>query len=229
MATPASGPNIDFTGRRRRRRRRLARTIAIAAVVVVGGGGYYLLSRGGLPSPFSREPERPNFTFQLSTVKGYQLGEGEPSSRATARVARDVRRDLSDFYIDAFLAPSSWTDGVPDDAWRIFAPAARRDARRNAASFSLGRGGRAVRKLTATSSALQIRVLFDSSGRPQAATATAALKADGRTKTGQRFELRNRSAFVLRPVEGRWLIVGYPNVRTELEPVRSRGGSQSPG
>ena len=229
MATRASGPNIDFTGRRRRRRRRLARTVAIATVVVIGGGGYYLVSRGRLPSPFSREPERPTFTFELSSVKSYQLGQEKPSARATERAARQIREDLSDFYIDAFLAPSSWTDGVPEEAWEIFAPAARKHAQRHASSFSLGNDGRSVRTLTATGSALQVRVLFDPSGRPQAATAVAALKADGRTNAGQRFELSNRSGFVLRPVDGRWLIVGYPKVRTSLEPVQTDGGTQSPG
>ncbi len=230
MATRASGPNIDFTGRRRRRRRRLVRTIAIATVVVVGGGGYYLLSRGGgLPSPFSREPERPKFTFELSSVKGYQLGAEKPSARATERVAREIRRDLSEFYIDAFLVSSSWTDGVPKEAWEIFAPAARKQAQRDASSFSLGKNGRSVSALTATGSALQVRVLFDSSGRPEAATAVAALKADGRTKAGQTFELSNRSGFVLRPVDDRWLIVGYPNVQTSLKPTKSDARSQSPG
>ncbi|HEX2267839.1 MAG TPA: hypothetical protein VHI97_06520 [Actinomycetota bacterium] len=230
MAHRASGPNIDFTGRRRRRRRRLTRTVAIATLVVVGGGGYYLLSRsGGLPSPFSREPERPKFTFELSSVKGYQLGADEPSERASERAARQIREDLSEFYIDAFLAPSSWTDGVPEDAWEIFAPPARRQARRDASSFSLGNTGRSVSALRSTGSALQVRVLFDSSGRPQAATAVAALKANGRTKAGQRFELSNRSGFVLRPVDGRWQIVGYPKVRTSLKPVQSGGGAESPG
>ena len=229
MAHRASGPNIDFTGRRRRRRRRLTRTIAIATVVVVGGGGYYLLSReGGLPSPFSREPERPRFNFELSTVKGYQLGQEKPSERATERAARAIRKDLSEFYIDAFLAPSSWTEGVPEEAWEIFAPAARKHAERHASSFSLGNDGRSVSSLKATGSALSVRVLFDSSGRPQAATAVAALKADGRTKRGERFELSNRSGFVLQPFEGRWLIIGYPKVRTALKPVPS-GGSPSPG
>jgi hypothetical protein len=208
----------------------MGRTIAIATIVVVGGGGYYLLSREGrLPSPFSREPERPKFTFELSSVKGYQLGQETPSERASERAARQIRQDLSEFYIDAFLAPSSWTDGVPEEAWEIFAPAARKHAQRHASSFSLGDDGRSVSALTATGSALQVRVLFDSSGRPQAATAVAALKADGRTKGGQRFELSNRSGFVLRPVDGKWLIVGYPKVRTSLKPVQSDGGAQSPG
>jgi hypothetical protein len=229
MATRASGPNIDFTGRRRRRRRRVVRTIAILAVVAVGGGGYYLLSReGGLPAPFSREPERPTFAFDLSSVKGYRLGEEQPSARAARRAARQIRQDLSEFYIDAFLAPSSWIDGVPEDAWEIFAPAARRHAKRHASSFSLGNEGRAVSSLAATGSALSVRVLFDSSGRPHAATAVAVLKADGKTKSGSQFELSNRSGFVLRPFDGRWLIVGYPKVRTALKPVGSSGGSPSP-
>ena len=230
MTTRASGPNIDFGGRLRRRKRRLARTVAIAAVVVVGAGGYYVLSRDGrLPSPFAREPERPKFAFKLSTVKGYALGEDEPSSRQTAREARQIRRTLSEFYIDAFLAPGSWEDGVPEDAWEIFASGARKQARRDASSFTLGNAARSVRSLSPTGSALQVRVLFDSSGRPHAATAVAALRADGTTKRGERFELSNRGGFVLRPVSGRWLIVGYPKVRTSLKPVRSGGRSPSPG
>lgn len=230
MAVRPSRASIDFTGRRRRRRRRLVRTVAIAAVVVVGGGGYYLLAREGrLPSPFSRQPERPKFSFDLASVKGYQLGENESSKRVTERAAREIRKGLSEFYIDAFLAPSSWTDGVPEDAWEIFATAARKQAKRDASSFSLGRAGRSVSALKATRSALSVRVLFDSSGRPHAATAVAALKAAGRTKAGQRFQLSNRSGFVLRPVEGRWVIVGYPKVETALKPLRSGGGSKSPG
>ena len=190
----------------------------------------YLLSRDGrLPLPFSREPERPKFTFQLSSVKGYQFGEEKPSARSTERVAREIRRDLSEFYIDAFLVSSSWTEGVPEEAWEIFAPAARKQAQRDASSFSLGKNGRSVSALTANRSALQVRVLFDSSGRPHAATAVAALKAEGKTKAGQRFELSNRGGFVLRPVDGRWLIVGYPKVETSLKPVKSKGGSKSPG
>ncbi len=230
MATRPSGPNIDFTGRRRRRRRRRAGTIAAVTVLLVGAGGYYLLSsRGELPSPFSREPERPTFGFELSSLKGYRLGEEKASTRATERAARAIRRDLSEFYIDAFLAPSSWSDGVPEEAWEIFAPAARKHAQRNASSFSLGDTGRSVSALTPAGSALSVRVLFDSSGRPHAATAVAALKAEGRTKAGQRFRLTSRSGFVLRPVDGRWLIVGYPKARTSLKPLGPQGASPGRG
>lgn len=229
MAARQTGPNIDFTGRRRRRRRRMVRTVAIATVVVVGAGGYYLLSRGGrLPSPFSREPERPTFTFQLSTVKGYKLADDNPSARATGREARRIQSDLSEFYIDAFLAPGSWDRGVPDDAWKFFDLAARRHAKRNSSSFTVGRIGRSVTSLSPTRSALQIRVLFDSAGRPEAATAVAAFKAEGRTNRGQRFELSNRGGFVLRVVEGDWRIVGYPKVRTAVTPLKSGGGSPAP-
>ncbi len=230
MATRPSGPNIDFRGRRRRRQRRLVRTVAIASVVAIGAGGYYVLSRGGrLPSPFSREPERPNFLFNFSTVKGYQLGPKKPSSRAAERAARDIRRDLSEFYIDAFLAPQSWRDGVPEDAWKIFAPAARKHAQRHSSSFTLGNVGRSVQSLSVTRKVLTVRVLFDSSGRPNAATAVVAFKARGTIRGGRRFELSNRSGLVLRQVSDRWLIVGYPKVETSVEPVTARGGSPSPG
>ena len=229
MATRASGPDIDFTGRRRRRRRRLARTAAISTVVLVGAGGYYLLSRGGgLPSPFSREPERPKFTFQVSTVKGYKLADDNPSAPATQREARRIQRDLSEFYIDAFLAPRSWDEGVPEDAWKVFDLAARRHAKRNSSPFTVGRIGRSVTSLSPTKSALQIRVLFGPTGRPEAATAVAAFKAEGRTNRRQRFELSNRAGFVLRVVEGDWRIVGYPKVRTAVSPLASGGGSPSP-
>lgn len=230
MATRRSGPNIDFTGRRRRRKRRLNRTLAVGAALVVGLGGFYLLSRGGgLPSPFSKKPERPKFEFRLTSVKGYQLGPRKPSKKATERAARDIRHDLSEFYIDAFLAPQTWEEGVPEETWEIFAPAARRQAQRQSSSLTLGRVARSVTALRTTGSTLAVRVLFDSGGRPQAATAVALFKGNGQLRGGRRFGVSNRGGYVLRPGKDGWLIVGYPRVRTAIQPARgSQGGGASP-
>ncbi|HEX8100031.1 MAG TPA: hypothetical protein VF660_07515, partial [Actinomycetota bacterium] len=177
MATRRSGPPIDFTGRRRRRRQRLLRTAGVAIGVVVAAGAVYAVThKGRLPGPFGgKHAERPSFTFRFASVKGYKLGESSPSSGATEKAARDVQHALSEFYIDTFLDPNSWSDGVPEKTWDLFAPSARKQALRHTSSFTLGNVARSLQSLSVSGSTLSVRVLFGPTGKAEAVSAVAAL------------------------------------------------------
>ena len=231
MATRRSGPPIDFTGRRRRRRQRLLRTGGVALGVVVAAGAVYAVThKGSLPGPFGGpgKPERPSFTFRFASVKGYKLGESSPSNGATEKAAKDVQHTLSEFYIDTILDPNSWADGVPKKTWNVFTPAARKEALRHASSFTLGNVARSLKSLSVSGSALSVRVLFGPTGKAAAATAVAALRARGKTTAGQRVEVTNRGGFFLKPSSGKWLIVGFPKVRTSVQSKGQKKQGASP-
>jgi hypothetical protein len=226
MASRASGPPIDFTGRRRRRRRRTFRTVALALVALGAVLAFYLVThKGQLPGPLGSKPARPSFAFRFSSIKGYQLGEHRPSSATTKKAAEAIQDSLSEFYVDAFLDPETWTKGVPSDAWKVFAPAARKQALRHTSTFTLGTVGRSVASLSVTRSSLAVRVLFGPTGRAEAASAVVVFQARGKTKSGQALELRNRGGLVFRPSSGEWVIVGYPKIRTSIESVSGRSSA----
>lgn len=129
------------------------------------------------------------------------------------------------------MEPKTWKQGVPAAAWNTFARPVQGRAKADAASLTLGEAGSSIDRLSLSNASLSVRVLLDPGGRPQAAVATVVFEASGTLTGGQPVLVSNRGSFLLQPAGNRWLVVGYPSVKTEVEtpsPSPSPGISGSP-
>jgi hypothetical protein len=172
------------------------------------------------PAPAPRTP----LSFVLRGARGTGL-EGGPLRGPAAWAAREVGRALSPFFDAAFFDPRWWASGPPADAWAVFAPDARRAARRDG-SFALGGVGTRVASLTPTRAVLRVEVLFDPAHRPLAAIAEFLVRGRGELEDGRPLALASRGTLLLRPSGGRWAVIGFPRVATRLwEPGGTGGGA----
>ncbi|HXF56293.1 MAG TPA: hypothetical protein VNO34_01690 [Actinomycetota bacterium] len=230
-AAPATQPHRP--GRWATVARAGAGAVALAALAVVALG---------LPAPNSRRTPPPNpvatrpapaarallprpalsFTVQQAGVIALEPG-GAPRAR---RAAREIGRVLSGFFDAAFFDPRWWETGPPAQAWAVFAPPARRAARADG-SFGLGELGPLVSALAPTRAALRVELLTGPGGRPLAATADFVLRGRGELASGTPVALESRGVLLLRPVGGRWAVVGFPRVATSLREAPVRPASPS--
>ena len=206
-----------------------------AVVVVAGGVSTGLVLSGGTPQvapgtpsspPASPTPPRASFAFpQVSTIR-LSSGGGASAKKALA-VGQEIGGTLSGFYDTAFADPANWGGPLPSSAWNAFSPSVRDRAEQDVETFSLGASGRALRSLSSTEGTLKVRVLFDPKGNPSTAIAEVSFQAQGELADGQSLEIDNEGSYLLRQVQGTWLIVGYPTVKTTVESVPSPAPSAS--
>ncbi len=133
--------------------------------------------------------------------------------------ATAVGSTLSGLYDLAYANPVAWKRNVPAKVWNAFAPELRGRARNDAATFTLSGLPGTLRDLEVIRSSLAVRVLLGPSGRAEAAFADLTFEAAARLTSGEDLRLSNTADLVLRPVAGRWFIVGYPNARSVLRPI----------
>lgn len=167
--------------------------------------------------------------FPLSKTSAISTGKGNAAAARDA--AAKVQSTLSAFYDAAFMDPKTWKQGLPPAAWNAFADPVQEQAKSDAGSLTLGETGSSIDRLSVTDASLSVRVLLDPRGRPQAAIAIVAFDASGTLSGGEAVLVSSRASFLLRPGGGgRWLVVGYPSAKTEVEtpsPTPSPGASAS--
>jgi hypothetical protein len=168
--------------------------------------------------PKLRGGDRVPFAFQLNQVTALPVRVDEPSGAAT-EAAGLVAETLSDLYDGGFMDPAAWDQSVPDRVWEAFAPDIRARAQRDAASFTLSALPGPLRTVKASTSFLSVRVLVGPEGSAEVAFASVTLEARGQLVSGERLVVTSHATLVLRPVEGRWRIVAYPDTATEIEPL----------
>jgi hypothetical protein len=97
-----------------------------------------------------------------------------------------------------------------------FAPGSRKRAREDLNQLTLGGSARSLISVTPTDARIVVRFLPDRKRRPVAAVADMRFNAIG---SGDGFEvpIRHEGDYLMRRLDGRWLIVGYE--------VRGRVGS----
>jgi hypothetical protein len=172
----------------------------------------------------SPAPPRVPFGFILDEVRA--SATGSKGQRAAGDVAADVQSSLSGFYDRVFLDPLTWTaEGVPPGVWEVFAETLRDRASKDAEALTLGEVAAQVAALEVTRSSLDVRVLLDPRGRPQAAMAEVLFRAAGSITSGEEIKIVNRASFIFRPSPGGWLIVGYPSADTTVRTVTGESGS----
>jgi hypothetical protein len=165
--------------------------------------------------------------FPLSNTPA--VATGKRNAAAARDAATEIQTTLSAFYDAAFMDPRTRKQGLSAGAWNAFAPSIRQRARKDAASLTLGEPGSRVDELSITDASLSVRVLLDPKGSPNAAIATVVFEASGTLIGGEPVQVSNRASFLLQPIDRRWLVVGYPQAKTELEaPSPTPTGSASP-
>jgi hypothetical protein len=168
--------------------------------------------------------------FPLSKFNAVSTGKG--NAIATRNAATRIQTTLSAFYDAAFMDPKARRQGLPAGTWNTFAGAVQGQAKSDAGSLTLGEAGSTIDRLSVTDASLSVRVLLDPGGRPEAAIAVVSFDASGTLTGGEAVLVSNRASFLLRPSQGgRWLVVGYPSAKTEVEspsPTPSPGASVSP-
>lgn len=213
--------------------------ITIVGFVLLGGGGSPVPPRGsGIPGSPSSPPQS---AFVLPVTETSTVALRRRNAEATRQAVTAIQTTLSGFYDAAFMDPQAWREGIPTDAWNAFAAPLQKQAKSDADALTLGESAADMEELSVTNASLSVRLLIDTRGRPVAAFATVVLDATGALAGGQSVLVLNRATFLLRPSEGRWLVMGYPNVATNVEsppspspgatatPTPTASGSPSPG
>jgi hypothetical protein len=140
---------------------------------------------------------------------------GAPNDRAS-RAADLVAGTLSELYDGGFVDPQGWDRSVPDRVWDAFAPAIRSRAREDATSFTVAALPANVRRMHVATSSLTVRVLMGPNGSAEAAVAGLTFEAEGALESGEGVAVSSHATLLLRPIEGRWRIIAYPDTGTRI-------------
>lgn len=201
--------------------------LAVLAVVLVAGGVWVsrAMAPGGILGSGSGDlGER--FSFPPPRVTSSSLSHKRPMQ---LRAAVDgVTMTLSALYDGLFVHPGSWAEEPVPEVWSVFSPAAATRARRDVRSLTFGNVAPTVERVDVKGAKLAVRLLFDANANPVAAVAKVRFDATGLLAEGRRFVLANRASYLLRPVRGQWLIVGYPSARTKVRERAPTPGSSPP-
>jgi hypothetical protein len=189
----------------------------VAGLIIVGALAWFILFReDGLIGP-----DVPEFSFELERVKG-QGPDGAGNAEALRGPAEDLRSTLDAMYVAGFVDPGKWEDGRFPEVLEAFSGSAARQARRDLEDLTLGPTSRRVETVQPKPGRLNISFLLDGT-RPIAAVAFTTFRGVGELTSGGRLDIQHRGEYVMRVVEGSWLIVGY-DVDGSLERTSSGGG-----
>src|SRR5438876_819105 len=213
-------PESGFPAGPRRRRRSGLALVTVLGIAAIGAGAYFFLRSGTTPgSPHrttSTKPPRLAFAFKVGRVRAVNLSR-RSVKRQSAEAADAIAQRLSVFYDRAFADPASWKNGVPVDAWNVFAASVRGRAKHDASSFTPATTGVNLASFEVTKSVLRMRVSFDSSAHPQAAFVNVLFRGTGQLVGGEKVKVENAATFLFRPASGKWFIAGYPHAKTTVE------------
>ena len=186
-------------------------------IVVVGALAWFLLFReDGLIGP-----DVPEFSFEIERVKGQGTGgSGDPD--ALRSTAEDVRSTLDAMYVAGFVDPGKWEGGRFPEVLEAFSGPAARQARRDLDDLTLGPASGRLELVRPKPGRLNVSFLLDGT-RPIAAVASTTFRGVGELTGGGRLQIQHSGEYMMREVDGSWLIVGY-DVDGALEQEPSGGG-----
>src|SRR5439155_3156971 len=154
-AQPTGGPPA---ARKDRRRHGTAARIAVVFVALglLAASVVLVVTRKPRAVHLAPVPPRPTqppaAAFAFTSVRIHPLpAQRGVSTKTSTSVAEDVRGSLSSFYDAALTRPSTWTRGVPSDAWDAFDPTVRDRATSDEKSLALGDQAPDLRSLPAGS------------------------------------------------------------------------------
>src|SRR5439155_19584101 len=232
-AQPTGGPPA---ARKDRRRHGTAARIAVVFVALglLAASVVLVVTRKPRAVHLAPVPPRPTqppaAAFAFTSVRIHPLpAQRGVSTKTSTSVAEDVRGSLSSFYDAALTRPSTWTRGVPSDAWDAFDPTVRDRATSDEKSLALGDQAPDLRSLTVGSATLDITVLIDAAGHAQATVARVSIEASGALNDGSTVQVTVDASFVLRRIDQRWLITGWPQASLHIEPALAPSVGPSTG
>ena len=190
----------------------------VLGIAVIGALAWFLLFReDGLIGP-----NVPEFSFELERVKGRGTdGPGDPD--ALRGMAEDIRSTLDAMYVAGFVDPGKWEGGRFPEVLEAFSGPAARQARRDLEDLTLGPTSRRLELVQPKPGRLDVTFLLDGT-RPIAAVAFTTFRGVGEINSGGRLDIQHRGEYMMREVDGSWLIVGY-DVDGSLERAPSGGGT----
>jgi hypothetical protein len=209
----------------------LAGVVAAVAVILV-----FLLKGGGAnQSPFSPDPQTPDFAFEASkvlVVPTTTQAETEKLKTKAKVPSDDVKKIMNALYVNAFLDPTNWKDGSYDDVWTLFDTGSGTEAQAQVDTLTAGTGaGAAFDTILPTgTSTLKMKVLFDPKEEPYSVVAIAKFKATGSGKDGQDLQMLSNGQFVFQKVDGTWKVVSFKVLRKDQQqaaPSPSASGSST--
>jgi hypothetical protein len=144
--------------------------------------------------------------IRLAKVAGVAL-KGRPPRGPLMEPAEEIRRTISLMYTAGFVDSAQWGAGFPG-VLDAFAPGTRKSAREDLNQLTLGGSARSLVSVTPTDARIVIRFLPDPKRRPVAAIADMRFRAIGADE-GFEVPIRHEGEYLMRRLDGRWLIVGY--------------------
>lgn len=184
-------------------------------MVAGAGAGAWALMRGG--GPQEDQPPVPDLVWSVGRVRSVPVDADAPQDDLEA--ARDAVTDLLDrLYTTGFVDPAEWDEGRFPGLGSYFAGPATARAERDREELTLGGDAAEIERVVPTRTGLRLSFLVDPQAQPYAAVATTAFRADGRTTDGGALAIVHRGRYMVRQVEGAWLIVGY-DVEGSVESV----------
>jgi len=189
-------------------------------VLAGAGAGAWALLREGGPGEEEDLPV-PDLVWEVGRVRSTPVDAD--ASQGDLESARDAVTDLLDrLYTTAFVDPAEWGDGSFPELGSHFAGPAASRADRDRDDLTLGGDAARIERVEPTEARLRLSFLVDPQAAAYAAVATATFRADGRTTDGGALMILHRGRYVVRRVEGEWLIVGY-DVEGSVESVADPG------
>lgn len=184
-----------------------------------GAGAWALLRDGG--SGEQEELPVPDLVWEVGRVRSIPVDADAPQDDLES--ARDAVTDLLDrLYTTAFVDPAEWGGGRFPGLGSYFAGQTAPRAERDLDDLTLGGDAAAIERVVPTRARLRLSFLVDPEARPYAVVATTTFRADGRTNDGGALAIAHRGRYMVRQVEGEWLIVGY-DVEGSVESVADPG------
>jgi hypothetical protein len=179
--------------------------VGLLAAAAIGAGAFFLL-RGAEPG--EEKVVTPPFRFELDEVRSVRV-DGKVSEKAKDAASEQITEVLSRLYDTAFVQPGQWKGGRFPTLGSYFAGRAARRAVRDLESLTLGADARRIERVQPELGTVEIDLLVDPDRQPYAAIARTSFEAGGRTRGGQPLQIVHQGRYVVRPVEGSWLVVGY--------------------
>jgi hypothetical protein len=189
-------------------------------VLLVGAAVWWAVAGDDDPPRVSRPVPAPSPTgpryflvVDLRRVEAIPV-EGRVPRHQVRAVAERVRETMTGVYSTGFVDPALWQGGRFPTLAGYFAGNARPDVNRDLAHLTLGPAARRLEVVRPERARLGVRVLVGTEGRPLSAIALMEFAATGFADQDE-VPIRQRGRFVLRPIDGRWLIAAY-DVRGHL-------------
>ncbi|MGH2723529.1 MAG: hypothetical protein ACRDI0_04545 [Actinomycetota bacterium] len=174
-------------------------------VAVLGTGLWFLLRDSGLLGDGDDTPE---FTFTVGRVKG--LGKADKGSQPRLRrTAGELAGTLDAMYLAAFVDPNKWEEGTFPEVLEAFGADAADRARQDLDELTLGPAWAEMSRVRPDVGTLDVRFLLGGTGKPFAAVAITRFEATGDLEAGGAVEVAHAGKYLMRPEEGRWVIIGY--------------------